>query len=82
MERSMDAWQDECLIAITDGFPLPARALAALPPWRAVLVARVAAKAGISIEGGTLDELVGEAIRVGGEGALVWPPQHATDPAW
>jgi hypothetical protein len=79
MERSIDAWQDECLIAITDGFPLPARALAALPPWRAVLVARVAAKAGISIEGGTLDELVGEAIRVGGEGTLTWPPERGPE---
>jgi len=75
--KSIDAWQDECLIAITDGYPLPARAVAALPPWRAVLVGRVAEKAGIPIEGGTLEQLVAEARRVGGEGALTWPPGNA-----
>lgn len=67
-------WQDECLIAITDGRPVPSRALAALPPWRAVLFARVAAKAQIPLENGTLDQLVDEARRVGGDGTLVWPP--------
>jgi len=65
--------QDDCLIAITDGKPVPARTLAELPPWRAVLMARVANKAGVPIEGGSLDELILEASRVGGTGALVWP---------
>ena len=71
--KDLDALQDLCLIAITYGHPLPARAIAQLPPWRAVLLGRVAEKAGIPIEGGTLDELVAEARRVGGEGQLVWP---------
>lgn len=73
--------QDQCLIAITDGRPLPAASIAQLPPWRAVLIARVADKAGIPLEGGTLDDLVAEASRVGGEGDLVWPlrlPRSAT----
>ena len=72
-----DALQDLCLIAITDGKPLPARAIAGLPPWRAVLLGRVANKAGIPIQGGTLEQLVEEARRVGGEGVLVWPPRKS-----
>ena len=74
MKDDYDALQDLCLIAITDGYPLPARAIAGLPPWRAVMLGRVADKAGISIEGGTLEQLVAEAVRVGGEGQLTWPP--------
>lgn len=58
------AAQDDCLIAITDGRPLPADALSALPPWRAVLCARVAAKAGVGLERGTLEQLVSEAEAV------------------
>jgi DNA-binding transcriptional MerR regulator len=70
--------QDLCLIAITDGKQLPARAIAELPPWRAVMLARVAHKASIPIEGGTLEQLVDEARRVGGEGKLTWPPAEAS----
>jgi hypothetical protein len=72
-----DIWakQDICLIAIEDGKPIPSRALAVLPPWRAVLIARVADKAGVPLQHGTLDELVAEAKRVGGEGVLTWPKQ-------
>lgn len=65
--------QDKCLIAIMEGRAVPARSLAQLPPWRAVLIARVAEKADIPLEGGTLDDLVAEAKRVGGQGTLVWP---------
>lgn len=70
----MTAAQDECLLAITDGYPLPARALQALPPWRAVLLGLVAARAGVSLQVGTLQQLIDEARRVGGDGTLVWPP--------
>jgi hypothetical protein len=69
----MYAEQDCCLIAIEDGNPVPAKSLAKLPPWRAVLIARVAKRADVPLEGGTLEELVAEAKRVGGEGDLVWP---------
>jgi hypothetical protein len=65
--------QDNCLIAIEDGKPVPARYLGALPPWRAVLIARVAERANVPLEGGTVEELRAEAHRVGGEGTLVWP---------
>lgn len=72
------AAQDACLIAITDGAAtLPSDRLVELPPWRAVLVARVAARAGVGLAGGTLRELVEMASAVGGEGRLTWPPQHA-----
>ncbi len=71
--------QDSCLIAITDERPVPARDLGKLPPWRAVLIARVAERAGIPLEGGTLDELIAEARRVGGEGTLVWPLRQSQD---
>jgi hypothetical protein len=67
------AAMDRCLIAITDGQPIPSEALAALPPWRAVLLARVAHKAGVDLEHGTVEQLVAEATRVGGAGKLVWP---------
>lgn len=69
------ALQDVCLIAITDGCPLPTEAIAALPPWRAVLLARVADKAGVPLADGTLDQLVAEARRVRGAGTLRWPPR-------
>lgn len=65
-----DAHQDDCLIAISDGDPLPTAALLALPPWRAVLLARVADRAGVRLEQGTLPQLVAEASAVGGEGRL------------
>ncbi|MGH9095292.1 MAG: hypothetical protein ACRDXE_09040 [Acidimicrobiales bacterium] len=62
--------QDDCLLAITDGNPLPTKDLRTLPPWRAVMLARVAAKAGVGLERGTLDQLVAEASAVGGRGVL------------
>ena len=66
------ALQDDCLISITDHRPLPAQSLRALPPWRAVLIARIANLAGITTtdDGHDLDEIVLEAQIVGGSGAL------------
>jgi len=71
---NLDALQDECLIAIEDGRPVPTRALAQLPPWRAVLIARVAERAGVPLQDGTVEQLRAEAARVGGAGTLTWPP--------
>ena len=62
--------QDDCLLAIEAGRPVPAAKLGNLPPWRAVMIARVAARAGVPLERGTLDQLHAEATRVGGDGAL------------
>lgn len=62
--------QDDCLLAIEDGNPVPADKLAKLPPWRAVMVARIAAKAGVPLERGTPEQLHAEAAEVGGEGTL------------
>lgn len=62
--------QDDCLIAIENGRPVPVKALLALPPWRAVLMARVAAKAGVALERGTLEQIVAEAVAVTGSGQL------------
>lgn len=67
--RALLARMDDCLIAIEDGRPVPQASLRALPPWRAVLVARVAAKAG-AIADDELARLVAEARRVGGAGRL------------
>ncbi len=61
--------QDDCLIAITDGKPLPQRSLRALPPLRAVMIARVAVKAGVMPQS-ELDDLIKEARLVGGDGRL------------
>jgi hypothetical protein len=62
--------QDECLLAIEDGNPVPVARLRALPPWRAVMLARIAAKAGVPLERGTVDQIQAEAREVGGAGAL------------
>jgi hypothetical protein len=76
LERDHDAWrrmmdlQDDCLIAMSRGHPLPVHKLQGLPPWRAVLIARVAAKAGIPLEHGSLEQLVAEARKVTGSGKL------------
>lgn len=64
------AAQDDLLIAIEDGSPLPTTRLKALPPWRAVMLARVAARAGVGLEEGTLDQLAAEAREVKGDGTL------------
>lgn len=60
--------QDDCLLAIEDGHPVPAARLRALPPWRAVMMARIAARAGVPLELGTLDQLHAEAKEAGGSG--------------
>jgi hypothetical protein len=70
LRAEMHAAQDDCLIAIDDGCPLPWRQLKVLPPWRAVLIARVANRAGVSLELGTLGQLVAEARAVTGSGEL------------
>lgn len=69
--RQLFANQDDCLIAITDGRPVPLAALRALPPWRAVLIARVAARAGV-MDQAAVDALVAEArsVSVFGDGRL------------
>jgi hypothetical protein len=71
-------WQDDCLIAIEDGNPLPVELLLKLPPWRAVLVARVAQRAKVPLEKGTVDQLISEARAVGGDGKLgnYWERTH------
>lgn len=62
--------QDVCMIAMESERPLPTGALSSLPPWRAVMLARIAAAAGIGLEAGTLDQLVAEAREVTGAGKL------------
>lgn len=69
-EQDVYGWQDDCLIAIKDGSPLRADRLLRLPPWRAVLVARVAERAGVPLERGTVAQLTAEARAVGGDGTL------------
>lgn len=62
--------EDDCWLAIEDGEPIPADKLAGLPPWRAVTIARIAAKAGVPLERGTVGQLHAEARAVGGAGTL------------
>lgn len=45
-QRELYANQDECLLAIADGKPID-MIIRRLSPWRAVLIARVALKAGV-----------------------------------
>jgi hypothetical protein len=62
--------QDTCLLAIKDGTPLSVKTLQRIPPDRAVLIAAVAEKAGISLEEGTHDQLKAEAKLAGSRGKL------------
>lgn len=61
--------QDECLIAITNGKRPPNKRLLSLPPRRAVLMCRVALKAGL-VNQEEVDKIVEEAGRVKGFGKL------------
>jgi len=69
-EIGIYATQDDCLICIRNRFPIPDVSLRKLPPWRAVLIARIGAQAGVRMECGSLAELEAEAARVGGAGKL------------
>lgn len=80
MDRSeLMAHQDNCLANIIAGRSLPTAELQNLPPWRAVMMARVADKAGVPLEQGTLTQLIQEAARVTGAGDLGnwWEPEEA-----
>jgi hypothetical protein len=70
------AAQDDILLSIEDGKPIPTKAINALPPWRAVMLCRVADKAGARLQHGTLEELIAMAREVGGDGYLTWPPPY------
>jgi hypothetical protein len=61
---------DDCLIAIERKQDLPVRALMALPPYRAVMMARIGLCADVGLEKGTYAQLQAEAKAVGGEGTL------------
>ena len=63
------ALMDYVLLAITDGKDIPMDRLRSLPPWRAVMLARVAVACG-AMDADTLNRLVGEAKDVGGAGTL------------
>lgn len=67
---NMYAVQDDCLISIEDGEPIRTASLLRLPPWRAVLVARMGQKAGVPLEQGTVEQLIAEAWEAGGNGTL------------
>lgn len=62
--------QDTCMIAIENSKPLPTAALQALPPWRAVMLARIAHAAGLGLEQGSIEQITAEARQVTGAGKL------------
>lgn len=64
------AAQDNCLIAIEDSRPLPVASLLSLPPWRAAMLARIAAKCAVPLERGSAGQIEAEAREVGGGGVL------------
>jgi hypothetical protein len=65
--------QDDCLIAMEDGKPLPTYSLRALPAWRAVMLARAGVRHSV-LERGTLAQIVAEAEDVAGGSRL--PPRR------
>lgn len=61
--------QDDCLIAISGGKRPPNRYLLSLPPWRAVMMCRVALKADLVTQE-EVNRIVEEAQQVTGNGKL------------
>lgn len=61
--------QDDCLIAMETGKKPPREKLRNLPPWRAVLIARICNQGQIMTDE-EVEELVNEARAVGGKGRL------------
>lgn len=61
---------DDCLIAIEHRRPLPTKALRALPPYRALMMATVGVCADVGLQDGTYAQLKAEASAVGGDGQL------------
>jgi hypothetical protein len=70
---NIHAAQDRVLIAISTG-KMDFESLRSLPPWRAVLLARVACKAGVMTRADR-DALIKEARDIGGNGKLHTPAQ-------
>ena len=64
------SFQDDLLIDIVNGKPLPTKWLRKLPPFRAYLIAQIAEKAGVGLEQGTAEQLGAEAAEVSGHGML------------
>lgn len=60
--RKLYAAQDDCLIAVEDGKPVPAAALDQLPPGRAVFIARIASHMGCTLESGSLADFERDAL--------------------
>lgn len=63
------AAQDNCLIALIDGRRITRAMLQACPPWRARMMALLAERLGVELEV-SHEEVLAEAIRVGGDGTL------------
>jgi hypothetical protein len=68
-QREIYFIQDDCLIDIADGKKINETKLRKLPPWRAVLIAKVAVQAKAMTQE-AYDKLVDQAAEVGGEGRL------------
>lgn len=50
MDSKMQANQDNCLLNMEAGLTPSMMALTSLPPWRAVMIARIAERCGIMTE--------------------------------
>lgn len=66
--------QDDCLIAMETGKKPPMEKLKALPPWRAVLIARICNQGQIMTDE-EVEEFVQKAREVGGSGRFETNPQ-------
>lgn len=64
--------QDRCLLDIEAGTPLVADCLNALPPWRAVLLAVIAAKTGESMQLRNVESIRARARLAGGDAGPGW----------
>jgi len=68
--RSNSALRELCAHVVSAGGPVRTDVLRELAPWAAVVVARTAARSGVDLEQGTLEQLVAEALAVGCTGRL------------
>lgn len=68
-QREIYHTQDDCLVDIADGKQINETKLRLLPPWRAVLIANIAVKAGAMAQE-AYEKLKAQAAEVGGKGTL------------
>lgn len=73
LRRATWIWaMDDIILNTADGRPIPTDAVDQLPPWRAVMCVRLAARAGGTMQHGDLEKLEAAARAAGGHAEPGW----------